>query len=337
MLEVLIATAILAVVMAMAYAILASTSKTSTDGMLTANLEDRGRYALDRLKTEFYDARFNDTANTGLLGIHDNHTQVHFQVALQSTGGGNVDYGYVGGKLNVDPTTKKAIYTDLVGTPKYNWIGCTCVIRFEPELVIMENGATDLGLVQPTTNDDSGPQDWHTNPYNNGGQVAPGAAIPKIRIKGDLNKDGDKTDVFVKGKIWKYVFAPGPGWPTITTAWAAKAMNVKDALTTERISDDVVLAVDPTTKTYEADWDAPTTDPVPGKDWLFRYLASEQNPPSTYGRTDTTCLTNFPGPNSVAMMVVIWHATEDDSGKGTYNFRKAWERIPFRLSKLTGS
>src|SRR5258706_9360990 len=108
MIEVMIATAILGVVLFMAYGILVSTSTTSTRGQLTFNLEARGKQLLERCKVDFYDARFNDTANSGLLGIHDNHTQVHFQVALQQSGGGNVDYGFVGGTLNyADPVTKK--------------------------------------------------------------------------------------------------------------------------------------------------------------------------------------------------------------------------------------
>jgi hypothetical protein len=327
LMEVVIAMAVMAVVMLLTYSILHSTTNITAKGHLTTNLEARGREFLNRCKSDFVDARFNDNGNTGLLGIHDDGTQIHYMMALKSNTTGTVDYGMIGGKLDF-----------ISGVPDYTpWINCSAIIRFEPELILLEPAATNPGVKQTVTADQGAPTDWQRNRYVvNAPQLTPGVSLlPTLTLKKNINLDNDSTDVYVKGALYKYVMPPYVGTP----------FTLADVLTKERLSDDVILGVLPTGKfTGEIDTNYPTT-PV-GKDWLFRYLAAEPFVVTTYGNTDDTWMVLadtdypkgvFPGTNSVALMVTVWHAVEDDSGKGFYLMRKAWERIPFRLSKLTGS
>jgi hypothetical protein len=290
-----------------------STTSTAARGELSLGLENRGKKFIERCKNEFYDARFNDTANSGILGIHDNHAQVHYQVALRQNGTGAVDYGYVGGPL---------VFTS--GVPDYTpWINCSCVIRFEPEQTIYEASSASVTVVQPTTDDARAPQTWKANPYT-GTVLPPGTRLPTLFLNKDVDGDGLKDRVYVRGKIWKYV---------LDTAY--------NVLTSEQVDDDVVLGVR-TDGTFQAKVDGATTDPD-DKDWLFRWLRSEPAPPTTYGNTDTSwpypvapALSYFPGPNAVAIAVTVWHGKVDDLKK-EFVLRKSWERMPFRLSKLTGS
>jgi len=318
LIEVIIASIILAAVMFMSYSVLLSTTSTSAQGELTLGLENRGKKFIERCKAEFYDARFNDTANSGILGIHDNHTQVHYQVALRQNNTGAVDYGYVGASLVfVDPVTGVPS-TASNAVPNYTpWVGCSCVIRFEPEQAVYEASFASLAVVQPSTTDAQSPQTWKANSYT-GTSLAPGTTLPRLFLDKDVDGDGLKNTVYVRGKIWKYV---------MNAAGTA-------ALTAEQLDDDVLLAVQ-SDGTFQGNVDAQTGTPA-GKDWLFRWLLSEPVPPTTYGNTDTAWLSNFPGPNAVAMMVTVWHGKVDDSGK-RFVIRKSWERVPFRLSKLTGS
>ena len=310
LIEVVIGCAILSAVMLMSYSILFSVSSTSSKGTLKSNLEDRGKKVVTYCKSQFYDARFRDTANLK-LGIYDNGTQIHYQVALRQNTTGSVDFGYVGGKL------------DFVGSvPNYTpWIGCSCVLRFEAEMALYEGTTANPLVKMPGTANPTGPQEWRPNPYTypvGGVKLKAGDDLPILILNRDINGDGDRTDVFVKGKIWRYVM---------------DAANKPLDSGLERVSDDVILAVSGTGLfNAEIDGLAPAGQPV-GKDWLFRWLLAEPKTPTTYGNTDVLGMAAqaFPGTADVGIGVTIWHGVEDDTGKGFF-LRKAWDRIPFRLS-----
>jgi hypothetical protein len=157
--------------------------------------------------------------------------------------------------------------------------------------------------------------------------MASGDTIPAKTLDKDLNGDGLKTGVYVKGKIWKYVMTPYP---------FADPVNPTMKGMTECLSDNVVLAVAADgTLTGDVDVATPAGQPR-GKDALFRFLMSEPAPPTPFGNTDLnifgqTPVQSFPSANSVAIAFTVWIAAEDDRGKG-YFFRKSWDKVPFRLS-----
>jgi len=329
LIEVVIGMVILSAVILMTYSVLFSVTGTASKGTLNSNLDDRGKNLVSYLKNQFYDARFRHTQNAGLykLGIHDDATQIHFQVALRQNAGGAVEFGYVGGRLDfidkIDPVSGKPVIDPKTGNPykvgDYTpWIDFSCVIRFEAEVVYYEANSASPVVTMPGTADVSGPQEWRPNPYANGAKLAKGDVLPVQLLNRDINGDGDKTDVFVKGKIWKYLMDA--------------ANKVKDE-GLERISDDVILCVRADGKFMgEVDGATPAGQPA-GKDWLFRFLISEPATPTTYGNTDINGMASqdFPTPQAVAVAVSAWHGVEDDSGKRFF-LRKTWDRIPFRLS-----
>jgi hypothetical protein len=146
----------------------------------------------------------------------------------------------------------------------------------------------------------------------------------------DINKNGSWNDVFVIGRIRKYIMAPfvGPGAPPVVS--------------TSSVADNVILAVIPsaTPPTMMGDVDVPTLAGQPaGKDWLFRYLQAEPFPSTTYGNTDLYYGSNagktYPGSLDVCLSVTIWNGAPDDTGKA-YFLHKSWERMPFRMSRLGG-
>jgi prepilin-type N-terminal cleavage/methylation domain-containing protein len=315
MVEVMIAMVILAAVMLITYSVLSATSSTAERGQMNSNLEARGRDYIDHCKSLFYDAQFDDAGHDGFLGIHDHYTQVHFQMTVDQAVTGKVVFGYP-----VDPT-KNSAYG--VSPPTYQ--DYSCVIRFEPELVLYE-GFASIAPVQPTEEDTSAPQTFRANPYVQPPRsLNPGEPLPTQVLNMDINKNGNKTDVFVKGKIWKYVLKAPLGTPVVYS--------------TERLSDDVILAVLPD-GTFMGEVDGPTPAGQPaGKDWLFRYLLAEPIPPTTYGNTDLfmgTAATLFHwGSTDVGLGMTIWHGIVDEKGKG-FILHKSWERVPFRLYRQTG-
>ena len=346
LLEVVVATAILGMVLFATYAVLFSTSTSSARGQLNANLDAQGKDFIERCKREFYDARFNDTTNSQRIGIHDNGTQVHYQVALGMTTAGFVAFGYVGNEIYTgapDNVVDTGVTITLKGQAQTvktqdlaKWTDYSCVIRFEPELVYYE-GTSAPSIPHPGTADVSAPQTWKPNPYIGttsnsppvsqvAGNILPtwplSASLPKLNI----NINGayeptlpDKTDVFVKGKIWMYVMAPWAGAPVVHHS--------------QVISDNVFLAVAPD-GTFRGDMDEIDTQTSQiRKDTLFRYLTDV---PSTWGTTDFLQTLPFPGNLTASMGVTIWHGTLDDSGK-LFHLRKSWERVSFRLNRIAGS
>jgi prepilin-type N-terminal cleavage/methylation domain-containing protein len=345
LLEVVIAMAILSAVMFMAYSVLFSTSTTAARGEMTAALEARGKKVVEFCKSDFYDARFNDTDNGGnlSLGIHDNHTQVHYQRAIRLNPVGSVDYGYLGRELLLDPVNfgknwnnyyKVKPQTAGVDDPYLPFVGCSCVLRFEPELALYEGtSATPPVLMPPYSEDKWSPQFWNGNIYNdagNGAPLKPGAALPVKVLNRDIDGDNLKTGIFVKGKIVKYVMLPVT--PGATAVWNETYFTSNPlrpgVLATEGVADDVLLSV-AADGTFQGDFNGSA---IPaGKDWLFRYLDSELFPATTYGNTSTTT-SFFPQPKDVGIAVTVWLGIEDDSAKGFWA-RKSWERLPFRLSR----
>jgi prepilin-type N-terminal cleavage/methylation domain-containing protein len=342
LLEVVVATAILGMVLFATYAVLYSTSTSSARGQLSTGLDAKGKEFIEYCKSDFRDARFNDTTNSGRIGIHDNGTQVHYQVALGMATSGFVTFGYVGNEhftgtpTNVIDTgvniTLKGQTKTVIKQDQQAWIDHSCVIRFEPELVFYE-GPTAPNILHPGTADGSAPQTWKPNPYLNttNPNIPPVSQVkddplptwplisgqPKLNI--DINRDGDKTDVFVKGRIWKYVMAPWAGAPIV--------------LHSEVLSDNVILAVAPD-GTFRGDVDGVDSQvSLMRKDTLFRYLTEV---PSPNGTTDVAQTQPFPGNLTACMGVTIWHGQLDDSGK-LFFLRKSWERISFRLTRISGS
>lgn len=330
MIEVMIATLILSAIVLMSYTILFSTTKTEMQGQLNNQLEARGKQAAMELRQLFYDAHFSDltsylpnNAVAGTfkpeVGIHDNGTQIHFQVVLTVDANGSVAYGFP--VAHVDPNNPR------------EYQGYSCIIRFEPETVLYEGAGPAPAVVQPTTADDSAPS-WRPN-SNTGKALAPGQVLPSkslnTNIYGDISTSPTyKTHVYVQGKIWKYVMNPFP--------YVNGLPPDQNIVQMSRVSDNVILGVGPG-GIFNADVDLPVSNcnPAPPtatqKDWLFRFLMAEPSPSFTYGCTDLSipAVQTYPSANSVAVGFTIWHLVQDEQAKGIYK-HKTWEKIPFRLS-----
>jgi prepilin-type N-terminal cleavage/methylation domain-containing protein len=319
LIEVVIASIILAAVMFMTYTILFATSKTAQRGQMTSDLESRGVQFVELCKSQFYDAQFNYN-NLTLLGIHNYFTQIHYQVSVSQNTTGNVTLGYP--VTQAQDANAVAVY----GMTASNPLGAnySCILRFEPEIVLYEGASGAPTILQPVEEDPCAPP-WHVNPYTLTVPVSGSTALPSKSLNIDINGNGTKTDVFVQGKIWKYVIAP---WSPPKPAFVVSSGIA---------SDYVILAVMPNgTFTGEVDGPTPVGQPV-GKDYLFRYLLAEPIPPTTYGNTElffgsSGASKTYPGPNDVGLSVTIWHGMLDDTAKGFF-YHKSWERMPFRLAK----
>jgi prepilin-type N-terminal cleavage/methylation domain-containing protein len=343
MLEVMIAVAILGFIMFATYTILLSTSTTAARGQINTNLDAAGKTFIEFCKKEFYDARFVDNANTGgWYGIHDNNTAIHYQIALGMSDQGNVVWGYPAG-TNVVVDTGVAITlkggSQTVKTKDYSaWADYTAVLRFEPELVYYE-GTTVPTVLQPGTDDARGPQTWQPNPYAGNVPLAQGTPLPVyqpavgLHLKLNINRDYDQLDVFVKGKIWKYVMKPDYTVHSFVMVSDNVFLPVVGGIFKGNMIDDPLVPPIGPTPIYST-LGAPVSD---GKDWLFRYLQAEQSdPPTTYGSLDTTALAGtLPTLRSACIGITVWHGALDDTGK-FFHLRKTWERIPFRLNRVTG-
>jgi hypothetical protein len=344
MVEVMIATVILGFIMFATYMILFSTSTTSARGQVATNLDAAGKEFIEFCKKEFYDARFNDNVNSQVLGIHDNNTQIHYQLALGMSDAGNVVYGYPAGANTLDNTgvtiQVKGVNQTLYKQNLLAWANYQAVVRFEPELVYCEGSSTTV--LQPATADLKAPQTWRPNPYAGNVSLAPGTPLPvfsratNVPLDLDMNRDGDKLDVFVKGKIWKYVMQP------VLPLAATPVLQTYTVHSYVMVSDNVFLPV--VGGVFRGDMEPAVTGAVigstvnltDGKDWLFRYLRAEpSDPPTTYGYLDDSATLAFPGPNTVCLGITIWHGALDDTGK-FFTLRKTWERAPFRLNRVSG-
>ena len=176
--EVLIASAILAGIMLLALMVMMNASSTANESTITGDLEYRGRQMLERCRAQFMTARFRSIDNLeDEMGQHVNNTMIWFQVPVNASNKGALRYGY----------------SRAIGLNEEAGYGKSCILRFEAETVIRESSAAG------------------TTAQAVGGPATALPALPTLsedQIRDiDINKDGDLLDTFVRGKIMQYVMA----------------------------------------------------------------------------------------------------------------------------------
>jgi hypothetical protein len=274
LLEVLIASTILVGVVAAAMVILHSTSRTAANGSLLAQVEQRSNRTLTFIQDQMATAAFFYPGSNALLGIVPGYTSTAFGYQLSApptgllpNGGAYVKvYGYP------DPT---------LGTMNDKLI---CYIRFEADTVYKESSASTVAATQALNW--SLPINPSINKPNQSRNYPTLDSTVTTTLNMDLNKgfngNGNRTETFVSGKIWKYL------WNTSTNKVVA----------TERLDDLVLLRVNsaaPGDFTGDIDGDG-TPDP------LFTFY-------------DAAGAVTTSSPSAVRLQVNLWHAVLDDSGK----------------------
>lgn len=300
LLEVVIASTILVIVVLIAMSIVFSSTSMATKGSLTSELEDRGRRFTEFCMTEFLQARFTGQITLGALptnlGIDPlGSSPCNTSIAYQMPGSRDAN--------GTDLGPGQALFGYLSPVPAASGFrqALACFIRFEADSVFKESAAAPNAAQLP---------DW-------------GAPFPNYRalsapviLNRDINKDGDQTDTFVRGKLKRYVLAP-VGSP------AYMANGTKCLLSAETLSDDVMLRVNPGAPTqFNWNMDGEAGAPPSQLDPLFLFV-------DPIG-PDGTPITNA----NVATLgrgiaVTIWHGNWDENRKG-FLIRKNSLTVRFR-------
>jgi len=264
LIEVVIAAVILTAVVLMTLAILTTSTSAATKATLTGDLETRGRQFVDFCRNQFAWGRFRDPSGVHTLGLYSDNTEIRYQIPVNQSPGGNLEYGYTS-RVGFEPAG----------------VGRACAIRFEADTILKESAASP-SATQPASMP----------------PLPPLPALATEIMNADLNKDRDRLDTFVRGRIRLYVVdAAGSG-----------------ILSRGSLGDCLVLAVTGANR-FNGDMDGNASTP----DLLFRYV----------DKNDAAVLGPTPGSGSVAVVVTAWHGNWDDLKKG-FLVRRNTEKINFR-------
>ncbi|MBI4566377.1 MAG: prepilin-type N-terminal cleavage/methylation domain-containing protein [Planctomycetes bacterium] len=184
LLEVMIATAVLAVMVGLAFMVHASGMTAADEARTRADLTVRGRMAIDRVRQELQFARIVSIENdiAGPPAYHD-HTGVRYQVAMGIVGGVPL-YGYRTGDAS------QAMVA-----------GRSATIRFVADEVVREPNAPAPIVILP----------------------AIPAGLKVHRVNYDVNGDGDLDDLFYLGNlVLQFIDASGTVDPSKDTKIAGK-------------------------------------------------------------------------------------------------------------------
>jgi hypothetical protein len=309
LLEVLIASLILAFVVFVTIEILISGSAAVERSGITGTLEHRGRLTVHTCANEFVSARFRlDHTNpvTALqnmnpfpvagvsanadLGIYASNSEIRYMVA------GTQDQNGLGPQsFPASPSIKNGQvvwgYNSPLPTPSGGFrMDLVCLIRFEADTVLLESAGSLAVASQPAS--------WG----------APFPVLPALlsqTVNWDIDQNGSQTDTFVRGKLRQYFVAPA-GHPLGGPAGAILAVST--------LSDNVVLKVQGGNQ-FNADMDA-----NPGSGMLFRFV----------DKTGAIAMAgSFPGPTATSIIMTIWHGNFDDRGRAFW-VRKNSETVGFR-------
>jgi hypothetical protein len=198
-----------------------TSSSVASNGSISSGLEERSRTVVDQCRLEFLQAQFTGLITVGgtviPLGFTDDNTAMVFRMP------GNID-------ANGNPLANGTVVTGYI-SPLAGQTGfrenLACVIRFEAENVLRESTAAPSGSVnQPIV-----PSWGSAFP-----PLVPLTAAREIVLNSDVNRDGDRTDLYVRGKLRRYYVAPD-GHPILGFPLASSVLGV------ETMSDNMVLAV----------------------------------------------------------------------------------------------
>jgi hypothetical protein len=312
LLEVLIASLILAFVVFMTIEILISGSTAVERSGITGTLEHRGRLTVHVCSNEFVSARFRlDHTNpvTALqnlnpypiagisgnadLGIYASNTEIRYMLA-----GTQDSDGLSPQSLPPSPSIKNGQivwgYTSPLPVPSNGFRkDLACLIRFEADTVLLESAGSPPVASQPAS--------WG----------APFPALPALlsqNVNWDIDQNGVQTDTFVRGRLRQYVVAPA-GHPLGGPAGTILGIST--------LSDNVVLKVQGGNQ-FNADMDA-----SPGSGMLFRFV----------DKTGAIAMSgSLPGPAATSIIMTVWHGNFDDRGRAFW-VRKNSETVGFRNSQ----
>lgn len=252
LIELMIVMVILGVIVAITIGLMITSSRNAANQSIQGHIEDRGRTFVDQCKIDFGYALLSDTLATGgslngsnKLGIiaNTNGTEIRYVHPVNvdtSSSTNSVTYGYSSIRrtdAEVVASGDAAAIADIA-----NRVGRWCVIRFEPHTVLRESSSASSATVPQFA------ASWNSD-NSSWGAVAPPTTLDVEIVNLDINGDADKDDVFVMGKLVKYV---------------ATAAGVR--LSTEGLSDYVILRYDSSTGIFAT----PTGATI--SDRLFSYV-----------------------------------------------------------------
>lgn len=201
------------------------------------------------------------------LELSGYNTYLRYQIPVSQDASGRARFGYSAASGYNDPSG----------------VGKECILRFEADLAIRESSSSIIT----------------TQAANLTG--LPLLPVLQTRVANlDVNRDGDRNDTFVRGKIIQYVR---------TSAGVVESRSI--------LSDQVMLAVASSGR-FNGDFDGSAATPAE-RDWLFRYV----------DRNGASVLSSTPGTTGVAIQATVHHGTWDDTGKN-FMVRRAAEMIYFR-------
>jgi len=211
--EVIIASAILATVVAITMSVLTSGSRTASNGQLLSQLEQRGNRTLAFCRDQMSTAAYTSPTITTLGMVPGTfNTAIGYQVSgpatVAPTGTPTLVFGYVDPRIGVDPVVQPV-----------NPI-LACFLRFEADTVYLESSASQVPIQAA---------DWTTPalpPY----PILPSSDPTQLIVRTlnmDVKGNALRTGTYVSGRLMKYVVD--------TTA------NV--VVGREKLDDQVILAV----------------------------------------------------------------------------------------------
>ena len=189
LIEVIIASAILCAVVAIAMNILFSGSRTAANGQLLSELEQRGNRTLAFCRDQLSTAAFTHPTYTDLGTVPaTSNTALGFQVCGPATanamGKVTLSFGYPDPRIGVNAAVQPVDAT------------LACFIRFEADTVYKESSSAPNALQAA---------DW-TSPALPAYPALPstdGMIVKTLNM--DINGNGSRNETFVSGKLMKYV------------------------------------------------------------------------------------------------------------------------------------
>jgi Tfp pilus assembly protein PilV len=288
LLEVVIASVILFLVVGITMQILHSGMTASEKASITSNLESRSTRFMSFCKEDLMPANYNGGIDLG----------TPYSLGIPNTCGNTAVFYRVPGNLddNGAPLSAGVLqygYMCPLAAPNSGFRpNLACVLRFEAEFVYKE----DAGCPSATTM----APNWGA-PFADYLDLS--ASERNIVARMDINRDGDRDDTFVMGKIYRYILAPAG-----STQATANASNLR--LAREPMSDQVMLRVNPSnTQLYNADFDGDATTPQSALDPLF-LMVGENGPNGTPINAGNIAS------DGRAIMVTTWHGDFDHLKKG---------------------
>lgn len=191
LLEVIIASAILAAVVMIAMSVLFSGSRTAASGQRLSELEQRGNRTLAFCREQLSTASFTHPTYTNLGIVPSSvNTGLGYQVCgpavVGPTGNATLTFGYVDPRIPVNSATQPVDPT------------LACFLRFEADTVYKESSSAPNATQAAA---------W-TSPALPAFPALPTSDATKLIVRVldmDINGNGTRAETFVSGRIMKYV------------------------------------------------------------------------------------------------------------------------------------